>query len=118
MHSCAAAARGLSDGDVVRVFNDRGSCLAGVVLDDAMLESVVQLSTGAWYDPVDPADPGSMCKHGSVNVLTADDGASSLSRGCTGQHVLVEIERYGDALPPITAFDPPVLTKVRTPLGR
>ncbi|WP_415974677.1 molybdopterin-dependent oxidoreductase [Rhodococcus sp. 077-4] len=118
MHSSAAKARGVTDGDVVRVFNDRGSCLAGVVVDDAMLESVVQLSTGAWYDPLDPADPGSMCKHGSVNVLTADDGASALSRGCTGQHVLVEIERYDDVLPPITAFDPPVRQKVRTPPAR
>ncbi|WP_183130157.1 molybdopterin-dependent oxidoreductase [Rhodococcus sp. SBT000017] len=114
MHSSAAAARGVCDGDVVRVFNDRGSCLAGVVVDDAMLESVVQLSTGAWYDPEDPADPNSMCVHGSVNVLTADEGSSALARGCTGQHVLVEIERYDEPLPPITAFDPPVRSGVRT----
>ncbi|WP_162248363.1 molybdopterin-dependent oxidoreductase [Rhodococcus sp. Leaf278] len=118
LHPSAAAARGVSDGDVVRVFNDRGSCLAGVVVDDAMLESVVQLSTGAWYDPLDPTDPGSMCKHGSVNVLTADEGSSALSHGCTGQHVLVEIERYEEVLPPITAFDPPVRTEVRTPPER
>jgi biotin/methionine sulfoxide reductase len=110
MHPSAAGARGVSDGDVVRVFNDRGSCLAGVVVDDGMLESVVQLSTGAWYDPLNRADPGSMCVHGSVNVLTADVGSSSLSRGCTGQHVLVEIERY--------AFDPPVTRSVRTPPAR
>ncbi|MEH6792618.1 MAG: molybdopterin-dependent oxidoreductase [Rhodococcus sp. (in: high G+C Gram-positive bacteria)] len=114
MHPSAAAARGVSDGDVVRVFNDRGSCLAGVIIDDAMLDSVVQLSTGAWYDPEDPADPDSMCKHGSVNVLTADEGSSALARGCTGQHVLVEIERYDEPLPPITAFDPPVRSGVRT----
>ncbi|MEK8071758.1 molybdopterin-dependent oxidoreductase [Rhodococcoides navarretei] len=114
MHPSAAAARGVSDGEVVRVFNDRGSCLAGVIIDDAMLESVVQLSTGAWYDPEDPADPDSMCKHGSVNVLTADEGSSALARGCTGQHVLVEIERYDEPLPPITAFDPPVRSGVRT----
>ncbi|WP_245154324.1 molybdopterin-dependent oxidoreductase [Rhodococcus sp. 1R11] len=118
MHPSAAEARGVSDGDVVRVFNDRGSCLAGVVVDDGMLESVVQLSTGAWYDPLDRADPGSMCVHGSVNVLTADVGSSSLSRGCTGQHVLVEIERYDAPLPPITAFDPPVTRSVRTPPAR
>ncbi|MFI8569384.1 molybdopterin-dependent oxidoreductase [Rhodococcus sp. NPDC078407] len=118
MHPSAAAARAVADGDIVRVFNDRGSCLAGVVLDDAMLESIVQLSTGAWYDPLDPADPDSMCKHGSVNVLTADQGSSSLSRGCTGQHVLVEIERYDEPLPPITAFDPPVRSGVRTRPGK
>ena len=70
-----------------------------MVVDDAMLEAVVQLSTGAWYDPLDPADPDSMCKHGSVNVLTADVGSSSLSRGCTGQHVLVEIGDTGGGIP-------------------
>lgn len=119
MHPGAAHARGFADGDVVRVFNDRGSCLAGVVLDDAMLESVVQLSTGAWYDPLDSADPESMCVHGNANVLTADVGSSALSHGCTGQHVLVEIERYDEPLPPITAFDPPVrTTRVRTRFER
>ncbi len=33
MHPADADARGLRAGDVVRVFNDRGACLAGVVLD-------------------------------------------------------------------------------------
>ena len=52
-----AAARGLRDGDLVRIFNDRGACLAGLAVDDAVRAGVAQLSTGAWYDP-DPADPG------------------------------------------------------------
>ncbi|MGA9872914.1 MAG: molybdopterin-dependent oxidoreductase [Rhodococcus sp. (in: high G+C Gram-positive bacteria)] len=107
LHPDAAAARGVGDGDVVRVFNDRGACLAGVIVDEGMRADVVQLSTGAWYDPLVPGDARSLCKHGNPNVLTADIGASSLSRGCTGQHVLVQIERYDDELPPITAFDPP-----------
>ena len=34
LHPADAAARGIADGDVVRVFNDRGACLAGAVLDD------------------------------------------------------------------------------------
>ncbi|WP_165839520.1 molybdopterin-dependent oxidoreductase [Rhodococcus sp. Eu-32] len=116
LHPAVARAYGVADGDVVRVFNDRGSCLAGVVVDDGMLERVVQLSTGAWYDPEDPSDTASMCKHGNPNVLTADVGASSLSHGCTGQHVLVQIERYDGELPPITAFDPPTIV-TRTRIG-
>ncbi|WP_371842448.1 molybdopterin-dependent oxidoreductase [Rhodococcus triatomae] len=109
MHPDDAAARGLTDGQVVRVFNDRGACLAGLVLDDGVRRSVVQLSTGAWYDPLDPSDPDALCVHGNPNVLTADVGSSSLSQGCTGQHVLVEIEPWTGDLPPIRAYDPPVI---------
>ncbi len=107
LYPADAAERALSGGDVVRVFNDRGACLAGVVLDDGVRRSVVQLATGAWYDPLDPGDPNAMCVHGNPNVLTADVGASSLSQGCTGQHVLVEIEKWTGDLPPIRAYDPP-----------
>lgn len=109
MHPDAAAARGVSAGDVVRVFNDRGACLAGVIVDSDLRSDVVQLSTGAWYDPLDPADPDSLCVHGNPNILTPDIGTSSLSHGCTGQHVLVQIEKFEGVLPPVKAFDPPVL---------
>ncbi|AVP68476.1 molybdopterin guanine dinucleotide-containing S/N-oxide reductase [Prescottella equi] len=108
LHPADAADRGLAAGEVVRVFNDRGACLAGVVLDDGVRRGVVQLSTGAWYDPLDPSDPNSMCVHGNPNVLTADVGSSRLAHGCTGQHVLVEVERFDGALPPIKAFEPPL----------
>ena len=80
-----AAQRGLAAGDVVRVFNDRGACLAGVAVDDRLRRGVVQLSTGAWYDPEDAADPDAMCVHGNPNVLTADVGTSALAQGCTGR---------------------------------
>jgi biotin/methionine sulfoxide reductase len=94
MHPRYAAARGIADGDLVRVFNDRGACLAGAVLSKRLRPGVVQLAAGAWYDPSRP-----LCVHGNPNVLTADVPSSQLSQGCTGQHVLVEIEPY--------AGDPP-----------
>lgn len=109
LHPSDAAARGLGDGDVVRVFNDRGACLAGVVVDDGMLPRVVQLATGAWYDPADPADPNSLCLHGNPNVLTDDVGTSSLAKGCTGAHVLVEIVKFVGPVPPVRAHEPPVI---------
>ena len=36
LHPDDAAARGIRDGDVVRVYNDRGACLAGVIVSDAI----------------------------------------------------------------------------------
>ncbi|HTM85015.1 MAG TPA: molybdopterin dinucleotide binding domain-containing protein, partial [Mycobacterium sp.] len=113
MHPVDAAARGLVDGEVVRVFNDRGGCLAGVVVDERLRRDVVQLSTGAWFDPADPADPDTMCVHGNPNVLTDDAGTSSLARGCTGAHVLVQIEKFDGPLPPVRAHQPPVIRRHR-----
>jgi len=107
IHPEDAVSRGLRNGDLVRVFNDRGACLAGVVIDDALRPRVVQLSTGAWYDPLNPADPNPLCVHGNPNVLTADIGTSRLGQGCAGQHALVDIEAWTGDPPPIRAFDPP-----------
>jgi biotin/methionine sulfoxide reductase len=107
IHPDDAGRRAIRSGDVVRVFNDRGSCLAGAVVSDAVRPGVVQLATGAWYDPLDPADPDAMCVHGNPNVLTFDRGTSSLAQGCSGQHALVQVERWTGPLPPIRAYEPP-----------
>ena len=107
MHPTDAAARGVADGSVVRVFNDRGALLAGVVLTESLLPGVVQLSTGAWYDPEDPLHAGSLDKHGNPNVLTVDKGTSQLGQGPVAHSALVEVEPWTGPLPPVTAFDQP-----------
>jgi biotin/methionine sulfoxide reductase len=107
IHPQDALARGISDGDIVRLYNHRGACLAGAVLSEALRPGVVQLSTGGWYDPEDPAADKPLCVHGNPNVLTRDAGTSRLAQGCTGQLCLIEIKRYNGPLPPVRAFDPP-----------
>jgi biotin/methionine sulfoxide reductase len=100
-----AGARGLKTGDVVVIRSARGACLAGLLVSEALRPGVVQLATGAWYDP-DPADP-SFCRHGNPNVLTADRPSSQLSQGTTAQHTLVEVERWDEPLPPLSVDKPP-----------
>jgi biotin/methionine sulfoxide reductase len=107
IHPHDAAARGIADGDIVRLYNDRGACLAGAVLSEALRPGVVQLSTGAWYDPEDPIADNPICVHGNPNVLTRDAGTSKLAQGCAGQLTAIEIERFESPLPPVKAFDPP-----------
>ncbi|MBW3085459.1 Dimethyl sulfoxide/trimethylamine N-oxide reductase [Austwickia sp. TVS 96-490-7B] len=124
IHPVDAAARGISDGDLVRVFNHRGHCLAGAVLDDTLRPAVVNLSTGAWYDPAaptpvpvgddsstyDPLAPANLDVHGNPNVLTSDRRTSSIAQATTGQWVMVQVERYDPArwgpARPVRAHDP------------
>ena len=104
-----AAEHSIADGDVVRVFNERGACLAGAVLTDAMSRGVVQLQTGAWYDPDQPGQAGTLDRHGNPNVLTLDKGTSKLAQGPISQTTLVEIERWTAPVPEIRAHDPPAV---------
>ncbi len=104
-----AASRGIEGGMVVRLYNDRGSCLAGAVLSEDVMPGVVQLSTGAWWDPVRPGVSGTMDRHGNPNALTADRPCSRLSQGPSALSALVDVERYDDPLPDVLAFTPPPL---------
>ncbi len=115
MHADDAAARGLTEGDVVRVFNDRGACLAGLRTRVDMLRGVVLLATGAWFDPLVPGSPGSLCVHGNPNVLTNDVGTSRLGQCSSAQSCLVEIELWKGELPPIKVHAPPPIADEAPP---
>ncbi len=71
------------------------------------MPGVVQLSTGAWYDPDQPGKIGALDRHGNPNVLTGDRGTSRLGQGPSAQSALVEIERAEGLLPEPAPFDPP-----------
>jgi len=107
LHPEDAKTRGLNNGDVVRVFNQRGACLGGVIIDDQVMQGVVQMSTGAWYDPLQPGVSGSLCKHGNPNILTPDIGTSQLAQGPISHTCMVQIECFTSELPELTAFDAP-----------
>jgi biotin/methionine sulfoxide reductase len=107
IHPADAAVRGIADGDIIRLFNERGACLAAVHVTDGIRPGVVQIPTGAWYDPEDPEEDQPLCVHGNPNVLTRDVGTSALAQGCTGQLTTVQVERFEGNLPPITSYDPP-----------
>lgn len=112
MHPDDAAARGIADGNIIRLFNTRGACLAGVRVTDSIRRGVVQLPTGAWYDPADPEEETPLCVHGNPNVLTRDVGTSALAQGCTGQLTTIEVDRFEGNLPPIQAYDPPAVSGI------
>jgi anaerobic dimethyl sulfoxide reductase subunit A len=68
LHPADAAARGIRDGDTVRVFNDRGEMLIRARVTQRIIPGVVDIPQGAWYDP----DESGACRGGCVNVLSRD----------------------------------------------
>ncbi|WP_237216635.1 molybdopterin-dependent oxidoreductase [Falsiroseomonas oryziterrae] len=111
MHPEDAAARGLKDGEVVRVFNDRGAVAAGLRTTPDIRRGVVAMATGAWWNPARPGATDAACVHGNANVLTQDVPTSRLGQGSAAQSCLVQIERWTGELPPVTVHAPPAVAE-------
>lgn len=107
LHPETAAARNITEGMIVRLWNARGATLAGARLTPAIRADCVSLPTGAWFDP-DPQVPG-LDRAGNPNVLTRDKGCSQLSQGNAAHTTLVFIEPWSGPLPPLGVDRPPVL---------
>lgn len=91
---------GIKDGDLVRVFNDRGQAIVGAVLSDNFPTGIVRLQEGAWYSPLDEK-VGSVDTYGDPNTMTLDIGSSKLAQAVSANTCLVNIEKFvGDAPAP------------------
>ncbi|MEP1473024.1 MAG: molybdopterin-dependent oxidoreductase [Halieaceae bacterium] len=110
LNSREALRRKLADGDIIRVFNDRGSCLAGLEISDALRDGVLELPTGAWFDS-QQVKGEALEVHGNPNVLTPDIGTSRLAQGCSAHSCLVDIEKFEGQLPAVRAFQQPTIKK-------
>jgi anaerobic dimethyl sulfoxide reductase subunit A len=87
MNAVDARDRGISDGDRVRVFNDRGSIELPCRVTSRILPGVVDIPQGAWWQP----DRDGIDRRGCVNVLTPDR-LTPLAFGNAQHTVMVEIE--------------------------
>jgi trimethylamine-N-oxide reductase (cytochrome c) len=107
INTADAAARGIKSGDVVRVFNDRGQCLAGAVVTDDIRPGVIQLQEGGWYDPIVAGEPNALCRYGDVNVLTPDIPTSRLAQGTSAHTCMADVEKFKAEPPKVMVFSTP-----------
>lgn len=82
-----ARARGLKDGERVKVFNAHGATLIPVRLTERLMPGVVSLEQGANYDP----GPDGVDRAGSANVLTP--GFASPGGAAVTSAIPVQVER-------------------------
>ena len=110
INTADAKAKGIKNGDTVRVFNERGQILTGAIITDAVAQGVVKVDQGAWYAPQEPGVIGSLCTNGSANILTIDIPSSKLANGNIAHTALVNIEKYKEKAPKLNIFEQPKIS--------
>jgi biotin/methionine sulfoxide reductase len=98
---------GVCDGDVLRVYNDRGACLVSARLDPSLMKGCITISTGAWLDAAQQGDGTLICLNGNPNTLTRDQGTSRLAQGPTAHSCLVSLEKADIEFGHLRAYLPP-----------
>ena len=83
-----AAARGLKDHDMIKVYNDRGTVKVKVKVTPRLIPGVCSLPQGAWYTP----DQSGVDVRGCINTLTKWT-PNPLSKGNPQHTNLVQIEK-------------------------
>ena len=97
---------GVIDGEIVEVYNDRGSLLAGVVVTNTIRDGVVAIEEGAWYSPEETSLNKPRCNSGQVNVLTSSRPTSQMASATSVNSTLVSIKKV-DVVSPNVAYNPP-----------
>ena len=77
----------VKSGNIIRIYNMRGSCLARAQISDEIKKGVISLPTGAWFD----TDEDGIEQQGNPNALTFDKGTSRLGQGPSAHTTLVNI---------------------------
>jgi len=83
-----AAARGIEDGDMVHVWNERGELVIRARLTLRILPGVIDIPQGAWWDP----DMKGVDHGGCINVLTSHRW-TPLAFSSTQHTIMVEVEK-------------------------
>jgi trimethylamine-N-oxide reductase (cytochrome c) len=83
-----ASARILKDGDVIKIFNERGALLAGVWVTERVMPGVVYIDHGARWDPI---VPGELDRGGAINTITPHKLTSKNASGMVSSGFLADI---------------------------
>jgi len=90
IHPVDAAERNIEDGDVVKIYNDRGTILAGAYVTERIMPGVINIDHGAKYDPI---VPGELDRGGATDTIAPHKITSRNATGMATSGYLVEVKR-------------------------
>jgi anaerobic selenocysteine-containing dehydrogenase len=95
IHPSDAQLRGIKEGDVVKLFNDRGTVLCVAHVTERVRPGTVHsYEAAAKYDPLEPGKAGSPDRGGCVNLLSPGRIVSKKVPGEAQNSCLVEIAKW------------------------
>ena len=92
IHPSDAQPRGIADGDVVKIYNERGAVLAGAWVTERIIPGAVYIDHGARWDPIVLAE---LDRGGAINTITPHKVTSKNATGMVCSGFLVEVEQAG-----------------------
>jgi molybdopterin guanine dinucleotide-containing S/N-oxide reductase-like protein len=85
-----AGERGIKQGDVVSIFNERGTVLCGAYVTERIMPGVVGVDHGAKLDPI---EPGVIDRGGAINTIVPGNTTSRNAVGMVVSGFLAEAEK-------------------------
>jgi trimethylamine-N-oxide reductase (cytochrome c) len=90
----SAEKRGINDGDIVKVYNERGIVLCGARVWERVMPGVVYVDHGARHDPI---DSGTIDRGGAINTIAPSGISSKNACGQATSSYLVEVTKLSMA---------------------
>jgi len=79
IHTSEAVRRGIRNGDIIKIFNERGIVLGGAYVTERLRPGVAYIDHGARIDPI---IPGKVDRGGAINTIAP---TGTISKNCVGQ---------------------------------
>ena len=90
LHPSEAEKRGIKNGDVISIYNDRGTVLAGAYITERIMPGVVYIDHGAKWDPI---ALGEIDRGGAINTIVPRNTTSKNAVGHAVSGFLAQVEK-------------------------
>ena len=90
LHPSEAEKRGIKNGDIISIYNDRGTVLAGAYITERIMPGVVYIDHGAKWDPI---AIGEIDRGGAINTIVPRNTTSKNAVGHAVSGFLAQVEK-------------------------